>query len=301
VVDLLGARAALLASGISVQLSPREEGGYRLRVALPQGERVLDEASCRDLLAAAALIVASSIAQAEPPAAPPPAVPAEPTQLAMNLTEPTPQAAGVARALAVPQPSLPAIALPVRPDRAQRAEPEPMREDDARPALASPRALRVGVGAGLVWGVLPAVSAGFEALLAARVARLEPALALRYAAPRNIDVADGSVRVQVLSGTLVLAYLPWSFLRVGVGGDAHVLRARGRELSGAAKDWAFTFGPRLESWATLLEAAHGSLLVGAAGLYQVRAARFASAEGELLHAASSWGFQAGVRGAWDFF
>jgi hypothetical protein len=276
--ELLGARTALLAAGISVELRARRDGGYRLRVALPEGERVLQEPSCNDLMTAAALIVASSVQEPEP-------TQLAPTQLALNLDEPTARPSAT-QALAIPQP----VAV-VR---------APMDSGEHEASAASHR-LRIGAGVALVGGVVPALSAGLEATLGLRLARLEPTLALRYTAPREAAAGEGSVRVQALSASFVLAYVPWSWLRVGAGAEALALRAQGRDLSGADVDWAFTFGPRLEAWAAVLDRERSELLIGAAGLYQVQAARFVSADGELLHAASSWGFQAGVRGAWEFF
>jgi hypothetical protein len=287
---LLGARSAALEPGIAVQMSQRDEGGYRLRVVLPEGVRELDEPDCSDLPDAAALIVASSLKEAATPRA------ERESRLAKALDEPAPQPSRAARVLAVPEsavePAPVVAAKPRRPDRGTTGE-----SRRARP----PRAVRLATGAGLVWGLLPGVSPALEVQAGARLGRAEPALTLRYFAPRDEKLEEGSVRVQALSGSLGAGYLALPWLRVGLAADMHALRARARRLDGAGEDWAFTFGPRLESWATLLERDGGQLAVGAAGLYQVRAARFTSAQGEVLHAASSWGFQAGMRGAWEFF
>jgi hypothetical protein len=304
VAQLLGALPEALAwPPLELSVAPLASG-YRLQLALPTGERTLEDADCQSLFRAAVVMVAAAFAGSQEAQGQEASTPADETRHALALSPPVSAAPARASALSAPSPGVDSeLRFVPRASRSSahvRSRPDAAL-DDPPPAQRGRAHALLGAGAGLVLGLVPGVGIDIELLAGVRITRVELALVLRYLPPREAGLDDGAVRVQALGSTLGAAYalLPW--LRLGAGLDAYGLRGSAQGLAGARDDWAFTLGPRVESWAALVRRRHGELALGVSGFYQPRPAAFVSSQGDTLYAASSFGFQAGARAAWDFF
>ena len=282
-----------------LSLGPHDAGGYRLALSLAGQLRELDDAACASLFAAAVVMVAASFEQAR-------AVDVEPlahTEHAALLSAPARTGNSAAHELSKPAVrSVTALAhgpwRSRRSDAAARAS-----KDDQAVAETPPVRARASLaaGGGVVLGLLPGAHAQLELAGLAALGPLDLGLTVRYLAPRDLSVPEGSVTLQGVGATVALSYRVTSWLAAGAGLDVHALQGRAHGFAGARRDFAYTAGARAEAWGTVLRAGGLVLAVGVAGLYQPRPATFVSRQGHRLLAANPWGFQAGVRGAWDFF
>lgn len=232
-------RAQLTVS--EVVIVRKDDQVWELRLATPEGLRVVADPDCRTLFKTAAVIAATLARPAsEPDAAEASAATPAPVGTPSKGAEPGSAAA--------PKPQA-TTSQPAGPVRAPATAPEEVDVHSGQSAK-----LQLGAGAGGYYGLTPDPHLGVEVLAGVVSGRWGGHLAAKILPPRSMTVrGELGLRETVWGARLGASFGPVSWLRGSVGVSAYWISAQGLGINEPLSDSLGLVAPELELAVTALE------------------------------------------------